>query len=88
MNDVIVVGTDGSPTADVAVQRAAALAKLTGAKLQLVSGYRRDNSMALSAWLGTNFSKWRFISSGIVLVAGVLAYSLMPVIAPVSVFGT
>ena len=49
MNEVIVVGTDGSPTADIAVKRAAALAKLTGAKLELVSGYRQDNSMALSA---------------------------------------
>jgi nucleotide-binding universal stress UspA family protein len=46
MNDVIVVGTDGSETADVAVQRAAALAKMTGARVELVSGYREDYSMA------------------------------------------
>jgi nucleotide-binding universal stress UspA family protein len=45
MNDVIVVGTDGSETADVAVERAATLAKLTGARLELVSGYREDYSM-------------------------------------------
>jgi len=51
MEDVIVVGTDGSPTADQAVERAAALAKMTGARLALVSGYRRDNSMALGAGL-------------------------------------
>jgi nucleotide-binding universal stress UspA family protein len=45
MNEVIVVGTDGSDTADVAVQRAAALAKLTGARIELVSGYREDYSL-------------------------------------------
>src|SRR3954465_7427408 len=45
MNDVIVVGTDGSDTADVAVQRAAALAKLTGARVELVSGYREDYAL-------------------------------------------
>jgi nucleotide-binding universal stress UspA family protein len=42
MNDTIVVGTDGSETADVAVQRAAGLAKLMGARVELVSGYRED----------------------------------------------
>ena len=45
MNDVIVVGTDGSDTADIAVERAAALAKMTGARVELVSGYREDFSM-------------------------------------------
>jgi nucleotide-binding universal stress UspA family protein len=49
MNEVIVVGTDGSATAAVAVERAAALAKLTGAKVELVSGYREDNAMAMGA---------------------------------------
>jgi nucleotide-binding universal stress UspA family protein len=44
MHEVIVVGTDGSATADSAVQRAATLAKLTGARLELVSGYREDYS--------------------------------------------
>jgi nucleotide-binding universal stress UspA family protein len=45
MNDVIVVGTDGSETADLAVARAGALAKLTGARVELVSGFREDYSM-------------------------------------------
>jgi nucleotide-binding universal stress UspA family protein len=45
MNDVIVVGTDGSDTADVAVQRAAALAKMTGARVELVTGFREDYSL-------------------------------------------
>ena len=49
MNDVIVVGTDGSPTAAMAVERAAALAEMTGARVELVSGYREDNAMALGA---------------------------------------
>jgi nucleotide-binding universal stress UspA family protein len=49
MNDVIVVGTDGSPTAGMAVERAAELAEMTGARLELVSGYREDSSMALGA---------------------------------------
>ena len=49
MEEVIVVGTDGSPTAEIAVTRAAALAKLTGARVELVSGYREDHSMAMGA---------------------------------------
>jgi nucleotide-binding universal stress UspA family protein len=49
MNDVIVVGTDGSDTADVAVERAAALAKLTGARVELVSGYRDDYPLTSAA---------------------------------------
>ena len=50
MTEVIVVGTDGSPSAGVAVQRAAALAKLTGARVELVSGYRDvHHASALSA---------------------------------------
>jgi nucleotide-binding universal stress UspA family protein len=35
----IVVGTDGSPTADVALKRAITLAGLTGAALHVVSAY-------------------------------------------------
>jgi nucleotide-binding universal stress UspA family protein len=35
----IVVGTDGSETADVALQRAVDIATLTGAKLHIVSAY-------------------------------------------------
>src|SRR3954466_14188688 len=46
MKDVIVVGTDGSATAEVAVQRAAALAKLMDARVELVSGYRQDYALA------------------------------------------
>ena len=48
MSDVIVVGTDGSDTAKVAVERAAALAKLLDARLELVSGYRGDKALAMS----------------------------------------
>jgi nucleotide-binding universal stress UspA family protein len=51
MNEVIVVGTDGSDTADVAVQRAAALAKLTGARIELVTGYREDYSLVAGTGL-------------------------------------
>src|SRR4051812_12810245 len=51
MKDVIVVGTDGSATADVAVQRAATLAKLTDARVELVSGYREDYALAAGAGL-------------------------------------
>src|SRR5436305_4196149 len=53
MNDVIVVGTDGSATADAAVQRAAALAKLTGARVELVSGYRNDYSLAMATGMAS-----------------------------------
>jgi nucleotide-binding universal stress UspA family protein len=40
MFKTIVVGTDGSDTADRAVSRAAELAALTGARLHVVSAYR------------------------------------------------
>jgi nucleotide-binding universal stress UspA family protein len=53
MQEVIVVGTDGSATAEAAVDRAAALAKLTGARVELVTGYRDDYS---SFALGTGMS--------------------------------
>jgi nucleotide-binding universal stress UspA family protein len=39
MFKAIVVGTDGSNTADIALRRAIALAGLTGAKLHVVSAY-------------------------------------------------
>jgi nucleotide-binding universal stress UspA family protein len=39
MFNTIVVGTDGSSTADIAVARAAELARLTGARLHVVSAY-------------------------------------------------
>ena len=51
MSDVIVVGTDGSPTADIAVQRAAVLAQLTGSRVELVSGYRQDSALAAGTGL-------------------------------------
>ena len=40
MFKTIVVGTDGTDRADLAVNRAAELAALTGADLHLVSAYR------------------------------------------------
>jgi nucleotide-binding universal stress UspA family protein len=43
----IVVGTDGSETAHKAVQAAVDLAKLTGAKLELVSAYEPVSSQRL-----------------------------------------
>jgi nucleotide-binding universal stress UspA family protein len=49
MHQVIVVGTDGSPTANAAVQRAGTLAKLTGARVELVSGYKDNHAMAAGA---------------------------------------
>ena len=55
MFKTIVVGTDGSDTADRAVDRAAELAALTGADLHLVSAYRQapvhvaDGSVAEAA---------------------------------------
>jgi nucleotide-binding universal stress UspA family protein len=39
MFNTIVVGTDGSSTADIAVARSAELARLTGASLHIVSAY-------------------------------------------------
>ena len=51
MHDVIVVGTDGSVTADVAVKRAAVLAKASGARLELVSGYRESYSPSVGTGL-------------------------------------
>jgi nucleotide-binding universal stress UspA family protein len=39
MFSTIVVGTDGSSTADIAVMRATELARLTGASLHVVSAY-------------------------------------------------
>lgn len=48
MYEVIVVGTDGSPTAGEAVRRAAALAAATGAHLHVVSAWS-PGSMPYSA---------------------------------------
>lgn len=45
----IVVGTDGSPTADEAVRQATELAKLCGATLHLVHAYRPLESYPVAA---------------------------------------
>jgi nucleotide-binding universal stress UspA family protein len=42
----IVVGTDGSPTAGVAVDHAVALAKATGAMVHIVNAYKATTAMA------------------------------------------
>ncbi len=47
----IIVGTDGSPTATVAVRRAADLAAALGAKLTVVCGYQKDTSVG-GLWTG------------------------------------
>ena len=54
MFDVIVVGTDGSESAAVAVRRATALAKLTSGTLHVVSAYRPVSigSVAMAASAG------------------------------------
>jgi nucleotide-binding universal stress UspA family protein len=56
MFDVIVVGTDGSESAGLAVQQATALAKLTGATLHIVSAYREVSlgSVAIAASSGAS----------------------------------
>ncbi|HEX6476257.1 MAG TPA: universal stress protein [Acidimicrobiales bacterium] len=46
----IVVGTDGSPTATLAVRRAATLAKLFGAELRVLSAHREASRGGL--WAG------------------------------------
>ena len=48
----IVAGTDGSSTATAAVQRAAELARLTGARLHVVSAYRTPETVAAMAVAG------------------------------------
>jgi nucleotide-binding universal stress UspA family protein len=50
----IVVGTDGSDSAGIAVQRATELAKLTGATLHIVSAYQSVSlgSVAMAASVG------------------------------------
>ncbi len=49
MYQTIVVGTDGSPTADKAVAAAAALARLCGAKLHVVTAFKALNLGMASA---------------------------------------
>lgn len=49
MYKTIVAGTDGSATAEEAVRHAAALARLCGAKLHIVSAYRSVSSTSTLA---------------------------------------
>ena len=46
MYNTIVVGTDGSSTAAIAVERASEIARLTGARLHVVSSYHPVPSAA------------------------------------------
>jgi len=55
MYRTIVVGTDCSPTATAAVMKAAELAKLTGAKLYLVSAYPASANAYAAAGGGAVF---------------------------------
>jgi nucleotide-binding universal stress UspA family protein len=47
-SDPIVAGTDGSPTAEVAVEKAAELARALGARLHIVAAYSLASS---GAWM-------------------------------------
>lgn len=63
MYKTIVVGTDGSETAGVAVQQAIQLAKTLGSELHLVSAFQSVPAMAMiapdvMAQLGTSTAKW------------------------------
>ena len=49
MYSSVVVGTDGSPTADKAVESAARLARQWGAKLHVVTAYRSSEAALLAA---------------------------------------
>jgi len=57
MFSTIVVGTDGSDTADRAVNRAAGLARLSGARLHVVSAYSPEN-VRLAGGPGPEASDW------------------------------
>ena len=57
MFSTIVVGTDGSDTADRAVSRAAGLARLSGARLHVVSAYSPEN-VRLARGSGPEASDW------------------------------
>ena len=67
MFDVIVVGTDGSDSASVAVQRAATLATLTGATLHIVSAYRHVSlgSVAMAASAGATTVDLEQVNRGV-----------------------
>ena len=53
MFSVIVVGTDGSPTADAAVSGAAEIARITGARIELVGGFKQSHSFAAGMGVDT-----------------------------------
>jgi nucleotide-binding universal stress UspA family protein len=65
--DVIVVGTDGSESAGIAVHRATALAKLTGATLHIVSAYRQVSlgSVAMAASAGASTVDVEHVNRGV-----------------------
>ena len=67
MFDVIVVGTDGSDSASIAVQRAATLATLTGATLHVVSAYRHVSlgSVAMAASAGATTVDLEQVNRGV-----------------------
>jgi nucleotide-binding universal stress UspA family protein len=67
MFDVIVVGTDGSESAGIAVHRATALAKLTSATLHIVSAYRPVSlgSVAMAASAGASTVDVEHVNRGV-----------------------
>jgi nucleotide-binding universal stress UspA family protein len=56
MYQKIVVGTDGSPTAGIALDHAIGLAKATGAVVHIVNAYKSMTAMAGMAGIGSDFS--------------------------------
>jgi nucleotide-binding universal stress UspA family protein len=57
MFSTVVVGTDGSPTAEVALRQAAELVKGTGGTLHVVSAYRPSSSRTV----GTAGEQWQVL---------------------------
>jgi nucleotide-binding universal stress UspA family protein len=56
MYSSIVVGTDGSPTAEIALGKAIQLARLSGAKLHVVSAYEPAAARVTGAPAGEGFT--------------------------------
>jgi len=71
MFDVIVVGTDGSESAGVAVRKAAELATLTNGTLHIVCAYRQVslNSVAMAASAGAATVDVDLVNRGVVAEA-------------------
>jgi len=67
MYNIIVVGTDGSATAAVAVRHAAGLAKLTGARLHIVHAYQvvSAGSVAIAGTMPTWIDDLEGVNAGI-----------------------